>query len=150
MEDHLGTPVMGLDRVAAQRQVTSANLGPLAVESMSCQCLSQVGQLQSTRLHHLVGGSTGPGFSLFRFHQQEKNKASSNETSFVRDKCCYLMLCLFPMEPHLTNTNGELKRWWHMLLWGIQVLFAKFKLKELRVNSMFSKISQPLDKAFHV
>ena len=25
------------------------------------------------RLRHLVGGSTGPGYSLFCFHKQEKN-----------------------------------------------------------------------------
>ena len=29
----------------------------------------------SMRLHHLVGGSTGPVFSLLRFHKQEQNKA---------------------------------------------------------------------------
>ena len=28
---------------------------------------------KTMRLHHIVGGSTGPGFNLFCFHDQEKN-----------------------------------------------------------------------------
>ena len=36
--------------------------------------------------HHLVGGSTGPGYSLLCFDLQEKNEAGYNDTSFIWDK----------------------------------------------------------------
>ena len=52
------------------------------------------------RLHHFVGGSTGPGYSLMRFDSQEKNLPGWNDTSFIRDKCCHLTLCFHLMEPH--------------------------------------------------
>ena len=39
---------------------------------------------QPMRLHHIVGGSTGPRYSLFRFHNQRKNIARLNITSFFR------------------------------------------------------------------
>ena len=34
---------------------------------------------QSMRLHHLVVGSTGPGYSLFRFTKQEKIKLAKTK-----------------------------------------------------------------------
>ena len=61
------------------------------------------------RLHHLVGGSTGPRYNLFRFHYQDtkkRNKASQNKTSFIRDKCCHPMLCLSLLEPHFITLSN--------------------------------------------
>ena len=34
---------------------------------------------QSMRLHHLVGGSTGPGYGLFCFTKQEKIKLAKTK-----------------------------------------------------------------------
>ena len=50
-------------------------------------------------LHHHVGGSTGPGYSLLRFDLQEEKKLNKNDTFFIWDKCRHLTLCLRLMEP---------------------------------------------------
>ena len=54
----------------------------------------QVYQLKTNRsvkrLHHLVGGSTGPVYSLMRLIYKKKNLPVYN---FIQDKCCHLTLC---------------------------------------------------------
>ena len=50
------------------------------------------------RLHHVLGGSTGPRCSMLHFDLHEKNILGENDTSFIRDKCCHLALCLRLME----------------------------------------------------
>ena len=68
---------------------------------------AKISRLTLLRFHHVVGGSTGPDFSLMRFDLHEKKLNGKNDTSFIRNKCCHLT------EPHwiIMNVFLSLKSW---------------------------------------
>ena len=70
------------------------------------------------RLYYLVGGSTGPGFSLFHFHKQKKHLSSGKSAAIYR--CVYVWWslntvrikieeCLFNYRKRCSNTLNNFK-----------------------------------------
>ena len=90
---------------------------------------AKISRLTLLRFHHVVGGSTGPGFSLMRFDLHEK-KNGKNDTTFIRNKCCHLT------EPHWIIMNVFLSpKSWKMprcfrFIWDLvaRLLNAGFRL----------------------
>ena len=54
----------------------------------------------SMRIHQLIGGSTGHGWSLQHFIWAITFSASQSNQTFIWDKCCHLTIWLHLMEPN--------------------------------------------------